>query len=532
MSKLEKIIIAICFLVLLASFQHGSKINFFISQLDSALMVENIDSAYEDKVLRSQIGASALKAIATVIVQKAGEVCSQPLREDHVESIDMFDRHAYGILYVLAPLRAISSGPAITSTLHALAFIGLLFAIYLFLRKDGLSIPSALLFSVFVAVHPAWSASVFGQFYPDRFFIFTGFLYIVLLHRRLTGKVDNTWTLIITAIVASSLTERAAIMIGVSTLATLILYRDYRKWVRKDIFLLGLSSLILAYALIYMKLVQQNSDYGSFSSQALSFFSNINTNEVFKLNLVKYLWINLPYLILAVFEWRLALIAFGAMLPNMIGSIGGAEKTGWSTHYHSMYFPFLIAAASLGFLRLCRLVDRHYKKLVLYLAMLVVVLYMAMLNPDNISPFWDYKYANIRNHAIMKIYEIEANFGNGVSIRKLSNNNRAVADAIPENISVSTFEGMMPSLLGKGRTLHYYPLGIGSVDYIILSFVNNNNDEPKYFGAFSYLDADNKEALDSCLNQRIFKEYKLERTVSPKDVTSSGVAIFKRLKEE
>jgi hypothetical protein len=49
---------------------------------------------------------------------------------------------------------------------------------------------------------------------------------------------------------------------------------------------------------------------------------------------------------------RLALIAFGAMLPNILDNIAGAEKTGWSTHYHSVYFPFLVAAALIGFANL------------------------------------------------------------------------------------------------------------------------------------------------------------------------------------
>jgi hypothetical protein len=532
MSKLEKSIVAICFFVLLASFQHAVKIKFFISQLDSAMMVGNIDSTYAEKVPISQINASALKAIATVIVQKADEVCAQPLREDRVELINMFERHAYGILYVLAPLRAIASGPAIASTFHALAFVGLLFAIYLFLRKEERSIPVALLFGVFVTVHPGWSASVFGQFYPDRFFIFAGFVYIVLLHRRLAGRADHTWAILLTAILAASLTERAAIMIGVSTLAALVLYRDWRSWSQKDVPLVGLAVAILAYALLYMKLVQHNSDYGSFSSQVLSFISNINTNEAFQLNLGKYLWVNLPYLILAFFEWRLALIAFGAMLPNMIGSIGGAEKTGWSTHYHSMYFPFLIAAASLGFLRLCRLVDRGYKTWALFSGMAIVVLYIAMLSPDTISPFWEFKRANIQNHAMRKVVEIEVNSGDAASARKFSIYHKAVADSIPENMAVSAAEGMMPSLLGKGRTLHYYPLGIGSVDYVILSFVRDDKGELKFSGAISYLGAENRDALDACLNKRIANEYKLERTVSPDAVTSYGAAIFKRLKKE
>ena len=50
--------------------------------------------------------------------------------------------------------------------------------------------------------------------------------------------------------------------------------------------------------------------------------------------------------------WRYLLLALGALLPNVLVTTGGAELNGWTTHYHAMYMPFLVFAASVGFARM------------------------------------------------------------------------------------------------------------------------------------------------------------------------------------
>ena len=42
---------------------------------------------------------------------------------------------------------------------------------------------------------------------------------------------------------------------------------------------------------------------------------------------------------------RVAIIAMACLVPNVIITVGGAEFTGWTTHYHAMYFPILIFTA-------------------------------------------------------------------------------------------------------------------------------------------------------------------------------------------
>jgi hypothetical protein len=250
------------------------------------------------------------------------------------------------------------------------------------------------------------------------------------------------------------------------------------------------------------------------------------------LSLAKYLVINLPYLVLAVFEWRLALVAFAVMLPNIVSTNGGSEKVGWSTHYHSMYFPYLIAAAGFGFRRVCMMYEKLWKRAALCFALILSSLFTMLLNPYIQPPVWGLDWGNLRYNAIFKAANILANKGDGEATLILAKYTRDVAAAIPEKAVVSTMEGNMPALLGKGRVLYYYPLGIGNADYVILNFTLEDNDKLKTFGAVSYLGADNTVALDACLNARIASEFTLERTVSPGSSINYGQAIFKRTKKE
>lgn len=528
MSKLEKYVIGLMFLILLAVFQYANRVNFYLSQLDSVYMVENIDSTYAEGVPRSHVNRSAHVAISTVIKQQAQDVCAQPLDAGNAEFTNVFERHAYGILYALAPLRGIASGQAIAAFSQALSFVGLIFAAHLFLRKRELGIPASLAFIALLAVHPAWSESAFGQFYPDRLFIFAGFVYITLLYRRLIGENVSAALILSVALLTAIIHERAALMVGISTIIIMAVYRGHKGWTRKDVPFLVVGVGVMVYAIVYMKLVQNNADYGSFSSAAANFLYNLQMNEAFRQGAEKFLLVNLPYLVLAIFEWRLALVALGAMLPNIIGSIGGAEKTGWSTHYHSFYFPFLVAAAAAGYLRLYGLLQRKRWRWSGFIIMMVVVVFMAKLNPYTRSPLLEWGHGT---NALNKALGISVNTSAGAGIKAASLFKRQLAEHVPAGVTVTTTEGIMPALYGDGRILHYYPLALMAADYAVLPYSRDEHGAIRISGAVTYLGNENRAELDACLNERIWSSgYDVVKLLSSGSNTQYGIAILKRSK--
>lgn len=493
-------------------------------------MVDNINAINFKAAPRSQINKTANDAISTVITQSASDVCSQPLISSNTESTKIFDRHAYVALYPLALFRSVFSGLNIAAFAHALGFIGLLFSIYFFLRTRNLPIIPTLAFGMMVTLHPAWSASIFGQFYLDRLFLFAGYLYVVLVHQKLTKNTGHIGYIITLAFVTSLIHERAALMVGGFTLSSLLLYRGWSDWSRKDIPLIAIAICTMIYAIGYFTLVNHNSDYGSFLSGLASFPYTLSTNEVFRLNLEKFLIINLGFLILAVFDWRMALIAFGTLLPNIIGTIGGAEKTGWSTHYHSTYFPFLIAAASIGTIQLWRILSAHSVKWTIFIPLTGITIFLAFLNPYSLSPLIDLKSPNLANNPWVKVVGVLTNTGDGIGIKNNIALKQSIANEVPIGVAVTTFEGMFPALLGAGRALHYYPLGLGNADYAVLEYSIDNNGVMQLSGAVSYLGPKNLSDLDKCLTIRIrdagFKAVKMFSTLPNK---SAGTAILKKI---
>lgn len=529
MSKLEKVFVAILFIIALAALQHVSKLKYYVSQLDSANMVENINAINFKSAPRSQINKSANDAIASVITQTASDVCSQPLISSNTESTGIFDRHAYVALYILAPFRSVFSSQSIAAFAHALGFIGLLFSIYFFLRSENLPIIATLAFVLMVVAHPAWSASVFGQFYSDRLFLFAGFLYVVLVHQRLTKGSEHTGYIIILAVLASLIHERAALMVGGFTLASLLLYRGWSGWSRKDVPLMAVAICALSYAIGYLALFNHNSDYGSFSSALASLPYTLSNNEAFRLNLEKFLIVNLGFLVLAAFEWRLAIIAFGALLPNIIGTIGGAEKTGWSTHYHSTYFPFLVAAASIGSIQLWQILRAHSIKWMILVPLTGIGVFLALLDPYSLSPLVNLKSSNLANNALLKVAGVLTTSGDGVGIRNNAEFRREVAGEVPNGAVVTTFEGMFPALIGEGRILHYYPLGLGNANYAVLEYTMDNQGVMQLSGAVTYLGSKNLSELDSCLNTRIWDAgYKVVKMFSRLSDNRAGIVVLKR----
>ena len=63
MNKIEKLVISLVACLLLAIFTYSSYVNFFGSNLDSAVMVGNIEETHSSGLPVSQLNASSRKAV-------------------------------------------------------------------------------------------------------------------------------------------------------------------------------------------------------------------------------------------------------------------------------------------------------------------------------------------------------------------------------------------------------------------------------------------------------------------------------------
>jgi hypothetical protein len=152
------------------------------------------------------------------------------------------------------------------------------------------------------------------------------------------------------------------------------------------------------------------------------------------------------------------------MLPNIVGNIGGAEKTGWLTHYHSYYFPILSFSAAVGFVNIynkfikndaVHTFSRKGAIVVVVMVSIFVVHYKLVTEKTGMSPFASMKVAagNLRDR--LSVHPT------GYAIR-----NNSVA-MFRQGATVATDELGM-ALLHDHVSVSFFPVGAEEADYLFL----------------------------------------------------------------
>ncbi len=501
-NRREYVIVGLIAIVFSVLFYRATRSNYYVLQLDTAYLLELVDSTFEKGIPTTYLGKSFLVALNTLFTAAPERVCSFAFGGDSGPPLNNFERHSYAILYLLAGLRFALSSAQIAFLFQVLAFPAFLLAVYLVARREGLAPLKAAALALLSAAHPAWSYAAFGQFYVDKYFVPLGFLAAYLVYRRLARAERRTFLLIGLWILAAATSERSAIMLGAFTLGALVLWRGGRgsSW-RPDALLLALAVVSLAYAAIYMGWQQKNPDYASYTSGALHWLSR---RAYLEPALWTFLFVNTALFgILAIPEWRIAVLALGAMLPNILGNIGGAEKLGWTAHYHAMYFPFLVLAVLLGYARIDAWCGRRTLSAILPCVLIPVLL---CLNPFTPAPLFDLSPRNVRESAILKT--LEFNTGTAAMLAT-SEWNRRLAASVPAGSDVTTPEGGVTTLYGSRRRLHYYPLALDVAEYAVLSYAVRAGGGRQYLGAVSYLGPKAADAINECLSGRVAAQYEV-----------------------
>jgi hypothetical protein len=467
------------------------------------------------------LGRSIIHAVSELITAPVSKICTYPFENDTREYLSLYQRHSLPILYGLAALRTFLPTNVVYYLCALLAFPGLLFIVYFRSRQLEVPIIISLVLFLMVAFHPAWSYSSFGQFYADKLFPPFCILYFFILHDWLTQERRRPIALLVLGVLAAATSERSIIMLVAGTLGVYALFGFRRQWSRLDFLPLILILILGVYVFIYMRFIQVNSDYTSFSSGVLNFFSALRRNSNDAKPIYKFLLINLLFLVpFGFFAKRWALIAILSMIPNLIGSIGGAEKLGWTTHYHSAYFPFLVIAIVMGASALWKTRSRILIPITMTLAIGITLLYAFM---DPFPPTVSFSWVQIRETGLVKMVEFYTGTGSAEPIIKRTIRLKSIAAHIPPGSDVSTLEGYMPALYEKGvKWIHFYPLGLGKSDYLIIPYTPIG-DERRWEGFVSYLGPDVIEQANSCLQQKINEQY-----ILVKEFPESRTAILQR----
>jgi hypothetical protein len=329
-----------------------------IRHLDSVFLFESITSIQTTGKPLSASVASWPPFVEAMGV-KPELACTMPL--GYYPPYNVYDNHAYTVLYPLALLATITGAEGVFALGNALAFIALLLVPYVLLRQQGSALLPALVFPVLVLCYPGWSQSAIGDYYLDRLYMPCMLLLLYALHQQLQQAVSSRRAVVLIvglALFTASFTERAAIMVLATFAFHLLMFPAFRRNRNLAVTALAVSAVLLVYLWAYYRFFYQGIEGagGLLNSPMLSWQQWVRRAQ--NPNLWIFLFTNFLFLgWCALFAgWRYVLLLAGALVPNILISVGGAELVGWTTHYHSMYIPFLIFAASIGFLNLNRFI--------------------------------------------------------------------------------------------------------------------------------------------------------------------------------
>lgn len=516
------LLLALIAFTLLGNFKKASHISY---HSDTAFLLELTDNTIkqgypESQILRTTTDAHKLMGVPFDKYKQNNFQYSASLLAPSNQLFNALDHHAYYGIYALSALSKLFSAETILSYLHSFSFVMLLLLAYLFLRSQQVSVGATLLFCLLITLYPAWAHSAGGQFYMDRFYMPFVLMYLLgihsicLNHNSVFKKPVFFGLVLLSGIFAASFTERAAIMVGCSSLAVLFInwpsISSYR--VRCSLGVLGI--LFFLYVYVYLSFRYDPfykgaySEGGNFLSDNIHFFSNIFLDR-FREMYFTFFAINIGMLgFFAFFAGiRVAIVAIVCLIPNILVSVGGAELTGWASHYHAMYTPILIFTALLGY----RVLSNSYfwQKHKIYQSSIKIlpILVFIFINPltGNInSPTEENFIGKVRSHMSDNIIAKAYNFYFSSSLPQHPNHLYAARFdvAIPYNKKVTSIARFMPTLR-KDRKLFLYPIGIDNADYAVLPLRPDHYGNLYYRGAISYFGNKEIDKYDRHLTKRL-----------------------------
>ena len=515
----ELLVVAAVFIVISAMLTTLKIVNPTDQRGDTAFYEQVTENIANRGVPMSSLQANILTFVQSgLTTAPASKIASAPLAPPSVPEINVLRWHEYLIMYPVALLAKLFPSESLLLTLDVLSFTGIVVLAYLILRKKDVPILGAALFCLLIISHPAWSDGLLsGQFYPDRLFVLIGFVFMYAVSRERVPW----YALVAAGAIASAVNERGALTAGAFSVAYAVLYwRELRPADRN--LRIGLGVAMLAYGVLVVKLVITNFYYSTFLPTNITQIIGSFQLPGFAHNAELFLFVNAVLLIVALFEPRAALLAAVLMLPNILGNIGGAEKVGWTTHYHSYYFPALVWAAMRGYLAAyTRFVLDRQAAIGFYAAIGALIVVMSSINtystalvsPANITSTFVFKFSNAASTWLTP---------EGLRYNPLAD---GIAKAVPEGSVVSAPEVMMPYLF-RNRTVRFFPIDIDHADYAAVSAVRGSDGRFTYGGTVTYLGPKEEAKINAVLVQRMKQHgYDFDKAVF---FPSIGVAIVKR----
>jgi hypothetical protein len=474
--------------------------------LDSANFLSFIDKSVLFKPLKSDYAATN-DGLKDLISAKPEKVCAV------IEQANYTPRYFFRQKPFIAASLISASGwvaPVSTSWLAGLwiasSLVGGLLALYIFMRKSKLSNTTALLVLATVSLYPVFSNAFLGQIYMDLL-MFGPATALVLSIWWMKNHSTSIWRWTVSlTILLGLISERGAYLAGLVGFGYTLLLFGKHVLHKREVLCVSLSGLTMGlWGFIWSRFIMINRDYqGKSYKDAIARFSGLMDDPVRPQFLV-FVSTSLVFVCLALFSGRTALIALGAITPTLLVSTGGAELTGFYTHYHQTYLPVLVSAAVIGFVRITFWLNLSNRITQQRIATVLgaVLLMVSVFNWTQ----YGQKATMARLTSDTKIALLPPQLNDYVRVETLSAELDQLTTYLkklnPETISGG--ESIMPALFLAGfKDVEYWPVGVGVADVVVAPLTNGAPNVYPFGDIWG-----NGQELQECTVNTLINQYQL-----------------------
>ena len=470
---------------------------------DTAGFLELIDRKSVFEPLKGDYFRSA-RGLGTLINTSTEKICSV-IPFTNFGDPSFFGIHPY---LIATPISAISwllpfSTVYIAALFLAVSVVFGLGSVCFFLKKLAVSRLTITFLIISILAYPVLVQSLGGQAYFDRLMFGPGIVLVLLVWWSKYRSLSVWKWICLCGVVLALISERGAALASLLMIGYLLLLHGkacFQSPELRRVFILGMA--IFCYLATWALRWQAYDSYGQISVTLMrSRLGNLFSDSLFPMTKV-FLLTSIGFFILSLFAGRAFLILLISMASNLLISVGGAELTGFGTHYHQTYLPVVIATAAIGLLNLDRWLrgmgtDQPAKLLRLFVGpILIAIVFFTAVSQV---------YSRSTSSFVEQTVDIWITRESTLDYwEKQSHDYQQIGEYVaklPEG-TVSVPEGLMPALFLAGvADVEYWPMGVGKAEVLVVP-VDSGGPNPYPVGFWG-----DTETLRTCLRSELSTKY-------------------------
>jgi len=391
-----------------------------------------------------------------------------------------------------------------------------------------ISISKKLAVIILFLASPIFIGAINGQPYFDKMFFGPCVAILFLLLRYKENNKYRVQKIVVLLILSFTLSERISLMAALMVFAVLILFwREVELKNREVLTIAGTCLVGIFWYLLWNKAISWNPDMQNTSFQ----YFLPNLRDLFfgprNANFVIFMFNVLPFLILTLLRLRYFIIALCVIIPNLIVNIGGAELTGYSTHYHSVYLPILLCLGVLS------IIDENEKAIPKIKQNVLISLSIALTISGAVNTARVNANLDLVGTLQMQIQEASDAFGL-IPDSKMAQRNAMKSELdemfapFGKNIekTISAPESFMPALTSRGfGSVNYFPIGVGSDDLLVVPFVDDMFTKIEV-SIYGLVPIESRDRWSEVILEEITQSYKI---VSKRSGFYGNIALFEKI---